>query len=171
MKKKAPALQHVNHAVLHVLQPEHVEVEICRSEALDYRCGLTSELDEMWSDVRSKANPRWLWHAMDHHSGQVFAYVFGRRQDTVFLHLQTLLEPFGMTRYDTDGWGAYERHIDAAQHRVGKDNTQKIESKHINLRARIKRLVRRTICFSKTEPMHDLVIGLFINRYEFGRVL
>jgi hypothetical protein len=37
-----------------------------------------------------------------------------------------------------------------------------------NLRTRIKRLVRRTICFSKTERMHDLVIGLFINRYEFG---
>ncbi len=36
---------------------------------------------------------------------------------------------------------------------------------------RIKRLVRRTICFSKTERMHDLVIGLFINRYEFGRAI
>lgn len=34
------------------------------------------------------------------------------------------------------------------------------------LRTRIKRLVRRTICFSKTERMHDIVIGLFINRYE-----
>jgi len=51
---------------------------------------------------------------------------------------------------------------------VGKENTQKIESNHINLRTRIKRLVRRTTCFSKTERMHDLVIGLFINRYEFG---
>ena len=51
---------------------------------------------------------------------------------------------------------------------MGKENTQKIESKHINLRTRIKRLVRRTTCYSKTEPMHDLVIGLFINRYEFG---
>jgi len=51
---------------------------------------------------------------------------------------------------------------------VGKDHTQKIASKHINLRTRSKRLVRRTICFSKTEQMHDLVIGLFMNRYEFG---
>ena len=42
---------------------------------------------------------------------------------------------------------------------------------HINLRTRIKRLVRRTICFSKTECMHDLVIGLFVNRYEFGRAI
>ena len=39
------------------------------------------------------------------------------------------------------------------------------------LRTRIKRLVRRTICFSKTKQMHDLVIGLFMNRYEFGRAL
>jgi insertion element IS1 protein InsB len=69
------------------------------------------------------------------------------------------------------GWGAYERYIAPEQHAVGKQHTQKIESKHINLRARIKRLVRRTICFSKTERMHDLVIGLFVNRYEFGRAL
>ena len=52
-----------------------------------------------------------------------------------------------------------------------KQHTQTIESKHINLRTRIKPLVRRTICFSKTTTMHDLVIGLFINRYEFGRLL
>ena len=72
------------------------------------------------------------------------------------------------TRYFTDGWGAYERHVEAERHTVGKAYTQKIESKHINLRTRIKRLVRRTICFSKTVHIHDLVIGLFINRYELG---
>jgi insertion element IS1 protein InsB len=70
-----------------------------------------------------------------------------------------------------DGWGAYGRHLDAEQHQVGKEYTQKIERKHINLRTRIKRLVRRTLCFSKTERMHDLVIGLCINRYEFGQPL
>jgi len=159
----------VNQTVLKHLHPEHVEVEIWRADELEVRRGLSSELDEMWSYVRSKAHPRWLWHAIDHHTGQVLAYVFGRRQDTVFLELKALLEPFGITRYFTDGWGAYERHVEAEQHTVGKANTQKIESKHINLRTRIKRLVRRTICFSKTTTMHDLVIGLFINRYEFGR--
>ena len=61
--------------------------------------------------------------------------------------------------------------IDPEQHHGGKENTQKIESKHINLRIRMKRLVRRTFCFSKTEQMHDLVIGLFMNRYEFGRAV
>src|SRR6266852_5559158 len=166
MKKKAPALQHVNQPLLQVLPPEQVEGEVCRSEALDRRRGLTSELDDMWSDVRSKAPPRWLWHAIDPHTGKVLAYVFGRRKDDVFLKLHQLLEPFGITTFYTDGWGAYERHIDAEKHHVGKENTQKIESKHLNLRTRIKRLVRRTICFSKTTTMHDLVIGLFMNRYE-----
>jgi len=99
------------------------------------------------------------------------ACVFGRRQDAVFLELQTLLEPFGITRFYTDGWGAYERHIAPEQHTVGKQQTQKIESKHINVRTRIKRLVRRTICFSTTTTMHDVVIGFFINRYEFGLLI
>jgi insertion element IS1 protein InsB len=158
----------VNHGVLVSLNPEHVEVEIWHADELEVRRGLSSEFDEMWSYVFKKANPRCLWHAIDHHTGKVLAYVFGRRKDNVFLRLQQLLEPFGITKFYTDGWGAYERHIEAEKHQVGKENTQKIESKHINLRTRIKRLVRRTICFSKTDQMHDLVIGLFINRYEFG---
>ena len=31
----------------------------------------------------------------------------GRRKDEVFLQLKALLEPFGLTRYYTDHWGAY----------------------------------------------------------------
>jgi insertion element IS1 protein InsB len=161
----------VNYTVLAHVPPEQVEVELCRADELDRQRGLTSELDEMWSYVGKKANPRWLWHAIAHRSGTVLAYVFGRRQDDVFLQLKALLVPFGITRFYTDGWGAYERQLDAEQQAVGKEHTQKIERKHINLRTRIKRLVRRTICFSKTEYMHDLVIGLFINRYEFGRLV
>jgi insertion element IS1 protein InsB len=96
----------VNHTVLAHVHPEQVEVELCHADELARRRGLTSELDEMWSYVGKKANPRWLWHAIDHRSGTVLAYVFGRRQDDVFLQLKALLVPFGITRFDTDGWGA-----------------------------------------------------------------
>ena len=161
----------MNHPLLAILNPEQIEVVISREDELSRHGGLSSELDEMWSYVARKTNPRWLWHAIDHRTEQVLAYVFGRRKDTVFLKLKALLEPFGVTRYYTDGWGAYERHLDAAKHRIGQDKTQKIESKPITLRTRIKRWVRRTICFSKREGMHDLVMGLFINRYEFGRAI
>ena len=98
----------------------------------------------------------------------VLAYVLGRRQDEVFLELKGLLEPFGITRFFTDDWGAYERHLNAEPHVIGKRNTPRIERKHLTLRTRIKRLVRKTICFSKSTRMHDIVIGLFVTRYEFG---
>src|SRR6266702_7167555 len=101
-------------------------------------------------------------------AGQILAYVFGTREDETFLKLKELLAPFGITHFYTDGWGAYRRHVDPCTHTVGKQQTQKIERKHITFRTRIKRLTRKTICFSRSILMHDLVIGLFINRYEFG---
>jgi insertion element IS1 protein InsB len=125
-------------------------------------------MDEMWSYVGKKENQRWLWHAIDHESGEVLAYVLGKRTDEVFLRLKQLLEPFGITCYLTDDWGSYKRQLEAQEHEIGKKNTQKIERKHLTLRTRIKRLTRKTICFSKINVMHDVVIGLFINRYEFG---
>ena len=73
MKKKAPVLQPVHEPWLQVLHPAQVEVEVCRAEALERRRGLTSELDDMGSYVQSKANPRWLWHAIEHHTGKVVA--------------------------------------------------------------------------------------------------
>ena len=73
-----------------------------------------------------------------------------------------------MVRFYTDDWGSYPRHIPGTQQAIGKDQTQKIERKHLTLRTRLKRLARKTICFSKSIQMHDIVLGLFINRYAFG---
>ena len=72
-EKKAPALQAVQHGVWQHLHPEPVEVESWRADALEGQPGLSSELDEMWSYVPSKAQPRWLGHAIDHHTGTVLA--------------------------------------------------------------------------------------------------
>src|SRR5260364_294241 len=38
------------------------------------------EIDEMWSFVKNKGHQRWLWHAIDHETGHVLAYVFGDRK-------------------------------------------------------------------------------------------
>jgi insertion element IS1 protein InsB len=122
----------------------------------------------MWSFVGKKQAPRWLWHALDHRTGRVLAYVFGRREDRAFLKLKALLRPFRIRRFYTDGWGAYRRHVTPEYHEVGKRHTQQLGRNHLTLRTRLKRLVRKTICFSKSPRMHDLVVGLFINRFEFG---
>jgi IS1 family transposase len=110
--------------------------------------------------VGKKSNQRWLWHAVDHATNTVIAYVFGKRKDVVFKELKALLAPFKINRYYTDDWGAYERNLEKNEHEIGKQNIQKIERKNLNFRTWIKRLTRRTICFSKIEKMHDIVIGL-----------
>ena len=150
----------MNEAILGNLVPQDVNIVIEQVNE--------AEMDEMWSFVSDKGHQRWLWHAIDHHSGAILAYVLGTHTDTVFVKLKQLLAPFGITRFYTDDWGTYQRNLLPEQHTTGKENTQKIERKHLTLRTRIKRLARKTICFSKSIRLHDIVIGLFVNRYEFG---
>ncbi len=89
----------MNLAALKHLNPEQVEVDICLVQLPGEVEGSESELDEMWSYVGKKDNPRWLWHAIDHHTKKVLAYVFGRRKDEVFLQLKAMLEPFGTVAF------------------------------------------------------------------------
>ena len=121
--------------------------------------------------MSKKSQQRWLWHAIDHSTGQILAYTFGTRQDRVFQEWQARLAPFGIAHFYSDEWGAYQRHIPPEHLSMGKRNTQKIERKHLTLRTRIKRLARKTICFSKLEKMQDIVIGLFSKRYEFANAV
>lgn len=159
--KKFRPLFYVNKALLEQLpHPQQREIVLQRVDE--------AEMDEMWSFVGDKKQQRWLCHAIDHQTGKILAYVLAPHVDVALKELMVLLAPFGIRRFYTDGWGTYTRILDEEQHEVGKHYTQRIEHKHLNLRTRIKRLARRTICFSKSEWLHDIVIGLFINRYEFG---
>src|SRR5262245_7590854 len=92
----------------------------------------------------------------------------GTRKDAVFLQLRALLAPFGITRNYTDKAGVYQRYLPPAQHTVGKLTMQKIERTHLTLQTRLKRLTRKTLCFSRSRFMHDLLIGLYMNQIEFG---
>jgi insertion element IS1 protein InsB len=158
--KKAPALQHANLA----LAPPPCS----RAGTVRAQPRREAEMDEMWSFVGDKDTERWLWHALDHRTGRVLAHVVGTRKDATFLELHALLAPFGIIRYYTDKAGVYQRHLLPAQHTVGKLSMQKIERKHLTLRTRLKRLARRTLCFSRSCLMHDLLIGLYMNHVEFG---
>ena len=132
----------------------------------------TVEADEMWSFVQNKDNQRWLWYAIDKETRAILAFVFGKRElkgkNEAFLELKTLLEPFGIKTFCTDGLSTYERNLKGFEHIISKKNTQRIERKNLTLRTRIKRLCRKTICYSKCQDMHDIVIGLVINILEFG---
>ena len=55
----------MNQPLLNALHPDEVDVVIQHVEA--------AEVDEMWAYVGKKREPRWLWHAIDHHTGKVLA--------------------------------------------------------------------------------------------------
>jgi len=121
LKTKAPAVKQVNAKLLHTLDPAQVDIILRQVEQ--------AEMDEMWSFVGSKRQPRWLWHAIDHQTGQSVAYVFGAREDATFLALQALLAPFGITHFYTDGWGGLSppsrsKHAYSGETAYAKDRTQ-----------------------------------------------
>jgi len=143
-------------------------VEHHQLKRLDVEFYYTAEMDEFWSFVREKSNQRWTWYAMDKSSGIILAWHNGNRTDADF---QKLLEHLGnipIDLYYTDDWGAYTRNLPEDKHCIGKDKTWKIERKNLNFRTHIKRLNRKTICYSKSEEIHDNVIGMYIERYYFN---
>jgi len=162
-KKTKDFISNINYDYINIIDPLSTTVEILSWEEVE-----EAELDEMWSYVFTKEQKRWLWVAICHETRNILAFVFGERKDVVFIELKTLLEPFGITHFYSDDWGAYKRNLSEDEHTVGKRNTQRIERKNLTLRTRIKRLCRKTICFSKSIAMHDIVIGLVINILEFG---
>lgn len=128
---------------------------------------IEGECDEMWSYVGKKANQRWLWYVIERTTRQVLAFVMGPRTDKTFRRLLELLPPKLVDRMNTDDWGAYNR-VPFEPLRINyKRGNQRIERKNLTFRTRIKRLTRKTICFSKSEEIHDTVIGLFINEFFF----
>lgn len=122
------------------------------------------EVDEQWSFVRNKKNQRWLWYAWEPRYKRVIAHAFGKRDTETFNELQRLLSTFTIPFYCTDNYSVYSANLPKEKHIIGKIHTQRIERTNLTLRTRLKRLVRKTIGFSKSEEMHDKVIGTFIER-------
>ena len=108
LKKKEALLASVNTALLRTLHPAQIVVDIEQAGE--------AEIDEMWSFVGHKGHPRWLWHAIDHHTGAVLAYVFGRRQDEVFLPAPSVARTLWADALFYRSLGAYTRHLDPDVH-------------------------------------------------------
>jgi insertion element IS1 protein InsB len=86
----------VHETYLAEIAPTQIMVNLCQWQDIEV------EADEMWSFVGSKKIERCLWHAIDHTTGVVLAYVLSPHQDNAFLELKSLLEPFGITQFYTD---------------------------------------------------------------------
>ena len=97
------------------------------------------------------------------------AFTFGTREHKYLDELLELLKPFNIKKAYSDNNFAYHKKIDSDILETGKKNTQKIERDHLTLRTRLKRLARKSICFSKDKMIHETVIASFINIFYWNR--
>lgn len=137
-------------------------------ERIEVELKLATEWDEFWSYVGKKCNQRWTWYLLNRENGDIIAWQNGRRTDEVFLQLLERVKHLPIEICHTDNWAAYARYFpECYTHLIGKEHTWRIERRNLNFRTHIKRLSRKTICFSKREDLHDKVMSMYIERYYF----
>jgi insertion element IS1 protein InsB len=128
----------------------------------------------LWSFVGSKADPCWVWVALDADSRQVVAMATGDRSEETARRLWDALPEGYRARATcyTDFWEAYAAVLPAARHRPGgkgSGRTNHVERFFGTLRQRCGRLVRKTLSFSKCLENHLGALWYFIQDYNLCR--
>lgn len=123
----------------------------------------------MWSYVQNKLNKQWLWIGVCRRTNQVVGYAIGARDAETATDLRCSLASgyFDLRSY-SDRWEAYENVFDADLHQSMdcRGETNHVERCNATLRARLGRLVRKTLSFSKTLEAHQQCIHAFILKYN-----
>ena len=134
------------------------------------------EIDEFWTFVGKKANKQWLIYAYDRESREIVAYVMGDRSKKTAEKLREKLRGLGVTygRIATDNWeafiAAFDKNNTNAEHDIGKQYTNGIEGNNCLLRHRLRRVFRKTCCFSKMLLNHINAIEMTIFYLKFDKV-
>ena len=68
----------------------------------------------------------------------------------------------------TDAWKAFANVFAQENHQVGKHLTREIEGVNNSLRARNRRFVRKTTCFSKKKDNHDAAIAIMMQQRNYS---
>lgn len=115
--------------------------------------GRSYEVDELSTFVGHKKNRVWVAYAVDRSTKDVVGMRVGKRSKRMLRPLVDTLLLSEAKRIHTDGCDSYPALIPANIHRVKRFATNGIERMNLTLRTCLKRLARRTICYSKSEAM------------------
>ena len=84
----------------------------------------------------------------------------GKRSKKTILELYKRLKDIQINFWCTDNWEAFKTVFPSEKHKIGKEFTKAIEGVNTYLRGACKRLIRRTIAFSKKVLNHWAAIKL-----------
>lgn len=115
--------------------------------------GKEYELDEMCTYVRKKARKRWIVYAIRKDTGEVSDFAVGRRTNKTLKRVTDTLVLSNASKVYTDRLSNYRWLLPETIHCTERNGTNHIERKNLTLRTHLKRLSRRTICFSRSMAM------------------
>jgi insertion element IS1 protein InsB len=124
--------------------------------------GQTYQLDEMRTYIGNKQNTKWIVYAINEKTKAVADFNIGsRNKQTLKRVTDTLLLSKAKT-IKTDGLDIYRTLIPKKIHRVKQHGINHIERMNLTLRTKLKRLARKTLCFSKNKIMLESSMKLLI---------
>ncbi|OPZ26095.1 MAG: IS1 transposase [Bacteroidetes bacterium ADurb.BinA174] len=124
--------------------------------------GRTYEVDEMRIFIGNKSRLRWLVYALDRETRQVVAFNVGRRTNrTLSVVLKSLFLSNAKIIY-TDKLKNYGYLISRKIHRTVFRSTNHIERHNLTLRTHLKRLNRKTICYSRSFAVLMATIMIYL---------
>jgi insertion element IS1 protein InsB len=119
------------------------------------------EVDELKTYIKRKSTECWVIYALDKQSGQVVDLKVGKRTKINLQRVTDTLLLSKCKRIYTDALNTYRQIIPVKLHKVKRCGTNKIERKNLSLRTHLKRLNRRTICFSKSISMLEACLKIY----------
>lgn len=122
--------------------------------------GRSYEVDELSTFVGNKRNRIWVAYALDRSTKDVVGIRIGKRSKRVLGPLIDTLLVADAKRIHTDGCDIYPALIPPNLHRVKRFATNGIERKNLTLRTQLKRLGRRSICYSKCVVMLQACVAM-----------
>jgi len=119
------------------------------------------EVDELWSFVGKKDDEVWITYSLDRASKCVTEFNVGGRTKGCLEKVTAPLVVNNPRHICTDGLNSYRSLIPESIHRVGLPHTRRIERFNLNLRTHLKRLARKTICFSRSREMLEACLKIY----------
>lgn len=123
--------------------------------------GKSYEVDELCTYIRHKKNYIWLVYALEKNSKTAVSFNVGKRTNKTLSRVLETLKLSEAERIFTDRLRNYKYLIDDKLHSVKRFGTNHIERKNLTLRTHLKRLNRRTICFSKSIVVFMAVLKIY----------
>ena len=111
--------------------------------------------------IKNKEKPIWIVYALDRISKDVISFSVGSRTKRTLSYVTNSVILSNPKKVYTDKLIHYKALLKDVTHKVYKYGTNRIERKNLSIRIHLKRLNRKTICFSRSFVILMCVLKIY----------